>query len=63
MKDKKFSQAGVAVRKKYVKPVLTVIDLAADEVLVVSCKSTNVSGMFADTCNGGGLNPCYQEGS
>ncbi len=49
-------------KKKYKKPVLTTIDLAADEVLVNSCKTSTGGGQLG-TCFDSGFSPCFGEGS
>ncbi len=49
-------------KRHYEKPLLTLIDLAADEVLVVNCKTVTGPGQIG-SCLGGGLSPCYQAGS
>jgi len=40
----------VAVKKQYEKPMLHVIDLAADEVLGVGCKATSGGSATGNTC-------------
>ncbi len=49
-------------KKKYEKPQLTTIDLAADEVLAGNCKSVGVPGARQpNSCNFHRV--CYQRGS
>lgn len=52
-------------KKPYVKPVVHVIEIAADEVLAVGCKTDGLAGpnqpIFGNTCTAPGL--CSQPGS
>lgn len=53
-----------AGKRNYSKPVLTAIDLAADEVLSTNCKTmSNVGVVSTGPCFTYSFSPCYQEGS
>jgi hypothetical protein len=47
-------------KEVYEKPRLRSIELAAEEVLAVGCKTTNQSAVGKPTCNS---RPCSQRGS
>ncbi len=62
MKDNKIANKELKSKKVYIRPTLTQIDLAADEVMVNNCKVGSASGPFK-TCAEAGVNPCWKEGS
>ena len=47
-------------KDRYQKPKLITIELAADEVLAVSCKNTDNTAAYTQGCT---ITPCYMEGS
>ena len=52
-------------KKPYVKPVVHIIEIAADEVLAGGCKTSSSAGpnqpIFGNTCTDPGT--CFQQGS
>jgi len=52
-------------KKPYVKPVVHVIEIVADEVLAGGCKTSSTAGpnqpIFGNTCTNPGI--CSQQGS
>lgn len=60
-KDTKTESTGV--KKKYEKPLLITIDLVAEEVLAINCKTPGGGGKFFRTCQRGARRPCFSRGS
>lgn len=62
MKNENRAKQKVSTKRNYQSPKLTVIDLAAEEVLVSNCKTQGGPGPVK-SCDSMGANPCYQLGS